>query len=84
MKVEAEVALEVSTKSLARALANDPEAFARLWQDFAIICRDDRVDLEPFGEAMAPFSGGIRKHPFNAILDFMRYYERKEEGKGGK
>lgn len=78
MKVNAKLELDVSPPDLAAALSEDPEAFSRFWFFFAEIVRKNNIDLEPFGEAMAPMHGSIRQHPFAAINDFMRYYVRKD------
>jgi hypothetical protein len=79
VKATVRIDLDVSPDDLAKALTEDPEQFARFWFAFAEHVKNEAIDLEPFGKAMAPKYGGMRKHPFNAITDFMRYYERKEE-----
>jgi hypothetical protein len=79
MIVKAKINIDVSPADLAESLARSPENFARFWFKFSEIAKRDSIDLEPFGREMAPFHGGIRKHAFSAIIDFMRYYERKED-----
>lgn len=79
LMVKAAVEMEIYVDSLAEKLASQPEMFAEFWFHFAEIVRRDGLDLEDFGKAMAPAHGAIRKHPFNAITDYMRYYERRAE-----
>lgn len=79
MLVKASVHMDVRPRDLAEALAKSPDDFAAFWFSFAEIVRDGKIDLEAHGKAMAPSFGGIRKHPFLAILDYMRYYERRAE-----
>ena len=78
MIVKAKVNLDVDLASLAEALARKPEDFAAFWFLFAKVVEKEHIDLEPHGEAMAPVHGGMRKHPFTAVLDYMRYHERKQ------
>lgn len=86
MKVKATISMDVDLKDLAATLAKDPEEFARFWFYFAEATghgigatRREKVDLEPFGKAMAPGQGGIRKHAFSKIYDAMVHHSRAED-----
>lgn len=84
MKVKATISMDVDLKDLANTLVKDPEEFARFWFHFAeatghgIGSRHEKIDLEPFGKAMAPESGGIRRHPFSKIYDAMVHHVRTD------
>ena len=85
MKVKATINMDVDLKDLAASLAKSPDEFARFWFHFAeatghggSFSSSEKVDLEPFGKAMAPESGAIRKHVFSKIYDAMMHHVRAE------
>lgn len=85
MKVKATISMDVDLKDLAATLAKDPEEFARFWFHFAEatghgigVTRREKVDLEPFGKALAPEQGGIRRHAFSKIYDAMVHHVRTD------
>lgn len=83
MEVKAKVAMEVSMSDIAESLARSPEDFAQFWFAFAEVVKKKDIDLEPFGQAMAPTHGGMRKEPFSAIHDAMRHHERVADRSAG-
>jgi hypothetical protein len=75
----------VSPEALAKALIDaGPEEFAMFWFSFAEIVKRNRVDLVPFGKAMAESMGGMRKDPLRLICrvmdaeEYQELYKRRE------
>lgn len=66
-------------EQLAESLAKSkPEEFAAFWFEFNKICEREKIDLDPYAQAMAADLGGSRKTPLKTIFKYMEYFEVKK------
>jgi len=78
MNIKHTIVSDFEIKELASALASStPEEFASFWFKFSEIT--EKIDLRPFGEAMAPSFGANRKNALIKLYELMKYFELQEK-----